>query len=174
VVVVTGEKKRQKTAEAIERGARLCALRELFGLTQDQVAERGGFKDRTQVTLAETGWNASSTRGSQEKLARAFQLWPETIADLLDGQISPSQAHARAGESLLERPATPVTRSARLRDRPEWSTVLPQAQVTMTTIHGAVPAASWETLGEVLDSAPFPRPLTVGFLVNLAQALRAP
>ena len=170
---MTGEKKRQKTAEAIERGARLCALRELFGLTQDQVAERGRFKYRTDVPRVEGGWNAGTSRSTHEAFGRAFDVWPETIADLLDGHISPGQAHARAGESLIERPVA-ITRSPRLRDRPEWSAVLPLAQATMAAIHGAVPPSLWETLGEVLDSAPFPRPLTVGFLVNLAQALRAP
>lgn len=129
-----------------------------------------GFRDRTDLTRLETGFNKGTARTSHEALARAFHLLPETIAELLDGAISPTEAHARIGEDALEVPKASRTRSPLLSDREEWLTVLEKARAAAEVLGDVAPQA-WDAVAQVRDSPPFPRPLTPGFLLSLAKLL---
>lgn len=74
-------------SEKAERARRIRALREHFELTQEQAAEKGGFK-RELMSKFESGKNSATTYETQRALARSFELRPEHVAEYLDGELS--------------------------------------------------------------------------------------
>lgn len=71
------------------RGARVKELREAFGLTQDQVAERsGGLLQRTYVTRLESGDNAASSVEMQRGLCKAYGISIEDLTPYLKEEIT--------------------------------------------------------------------------------------
>jgi transcriptional regulator with XRE-family HTH domain len=146
------------------------ALRRHTGQTQEAAADKSGVLGRDEFSRIETGRILATSSRARTGLARAFDLRVETMSDLLDGHISLEEAIRRIGER--ERPVG----SPRLSDRPEWKTtnVLAEAQALHRQMYGSSSPALWAQLAEVLDSAPFPRPLTPGFLASVAHALALP
>lgn len=166
------EEKRVSRKVAEPRGDRLRAFRQAVGLTQEELAERADL-DRVEVARIENGWNQGTSTRICFGLARAFRLWPETMEAVLAGELAASAAQDRVGEADLKERATPTTRSPRLRDRPEWGPVLAEAKVLAKHFYGTIADDVWESVGDVQDSLPFPRPLTPAFVANLAHAIHA-
>ncbi len=63
------------------------ALRARLGVTQDAVADRGGFP-RAKMSKFESGDNAATTADAQMELADGFGLSRETIAQYLDEELT--------------------------------------------------------------------------------------
>lgn len=144
-------------------GELLTVLRKRAKLTQQDVADRSGLT-RVEVARVEGGWNAASSGRMRTGFAKAFKLWPETVDALLEGKLTVDQADARRGEVT-------GARSPRLADRPEWAEVLPLAQALAAQFYGHIGPSVWTAIEDVLDSPPFPRPLTPAFVAQIGAAL---
>lgn len=68
------------------RGERVRALRTRLSLTQDAVADRGGFP-RAKMSKFESGDNAATTADAQTELADGFGVDREMIARYLDEEL---------------------------------------------------------------------------------------
>jgi transcriptional regulator with XRE-family HTH domain len=153
--------------EPLEPKTIVRALRRHTGQTQQAAADKSGVLSRDEFSRIEIGRIKASSARAQAGLGRAFDLRVETIADLLEGKITLEEAIARIGER--DSPAG----SARLSDRPEWkeSNLVAEAQALYRQMHGPSSPEVWTRLASVLDSGAFPRPLTPGFLAQVAHAL---
>ena len=67
---------------------RLRELRKRLDLTQDEVATRGGFADRVEITRLENGWNLGTGAATRQKLAKAFGLSLEKAFAYFDGNLA--------------------------------------------------------------------------------------
>lgn len=81
---------------------RIRALRTALGLTQEQVADRGGL-DRTEVNKLEAGKNQATTDRIRASLAVAFASTRDDIAAYLEDRIGLDEILARIRNPSLEK-----------------------------------------------------------------------
>lgn len=89
-------------------GSRLKRLRSELGLTQEEVAQRGGL-DRSSVVKLERGVTQGRSGPMREGLARGFGLTVEDVAKLLDGRLTPKAAAVLARTPHQAAPLPPET-----------------------------------------------------------------
>jgi transcriptional regulator with XRE-family HTH domain len=80
-------------------GARVRAMREALGLTQEQLAARGRI-GRLTVLRVESGANKATSHAVRAGLAVAFGLTLDDSDALLDGQIGVRAALGRAARKV--------------------------------------------------------------------------
>jgi transcriptional regulator with XRE-family HTH domain len=104
-------------ARGMDTGAAVRALRERLGLSQEAVAERGGFT-RSEMSKIESGANKLSSLAMLQKLASGFGVSPVRLTQYVAGRISLDQmmdlseeeisaAHIAAGVAARQQAATP-------------------------------------------------------------------
>ena len=69
-------------------GSRLRDLRKRLELTQDQLAERGAFRDRTAIALIENGHTSGNSAGTRQRLAVGLGLTLDQVYAYFDGTLS--------------------------------------------------------------------------------------
>lgn len=155
-------------AEPTEPGEIVRALRRHTRLTQEKAAAKSEELSANEFARIETGWNQCTSGRMRIGLARAFDLKVQTMADLLDRKIGLAEALRRIGETNK-----PGAAAQCLGDRPEWKStpLVEEARALYKQIYGPSRPEVWARLADVLDSGPFPRPLTPAFLVHVAHAL---
>ncbi len=79
-------------------GARVRALREALGLTQEGLALRGGL-GRLTILRVENGENKATSHAVRAGLAKAFDLSMDDSDALLDGRLSVKRALDRSGKA---------------------------------------------------------------------------
>lgn len=89
--------------------ARVRDLRAALGLTQEQVATRGGLT-RTDVNKVENGRNQATSHAVHKGLARGFGLTSDDLDLFFDGSLSVQDAAARARPPrAADEPAQPIS-----------------------------------------------------------------
>lgn len=143
-------------------------LREHVGLTQAQVAERGGL-ERVEVNQIERGENSCSSWRIRAWLAQAFGVQATTIAAYLDGALDFAGVVGRVDGHEAEQVAATVRP---LSARPEWPAVLAAAQAAAAVTEPDITDADWKRAGQMYDGPSVPQNLTPRLVLQLTKALR--
>ena len=74
-------------------GERVRSLRELYGMTGQEVADLGGIKNASQVSKVESGHNLATTLHMRVGLAKGFGLSLDEFNSFLDERMDAHHAH---------------------------------------------------------------------------------
>lgn len=141
------------------------ALRQRLGLTQERLGELCDLP-RTKIVEIEANTNKAGSWMIRRRLATGFRLHVETMADLLDGEVTVDEAERRSREG------EGAARGGRLHDRREWPDVLATATAAASVTDPDLSQEDFGRVGLLYDGDALPRTLSARILVQLARALR--
>ena len=146
-------------------GERVRALRERVGISQGELARRGGLR-RVEVNQIENGANAAGSWNIRAGLARGIGVDVVTLAAYIDGELDPGTVFDRRTVDM------PVQqRPALLADRPEWSEALTAARSAALVTDPDLGEEDWARVGRLYDGPSLPAKITPRLILQRARTL---